>query len=108
MKEVGNKSKTGQIVETYVEDYHAEVKLGFEKTLEEETSEEDTEEILGTATGLTGIDVCPERENFQENLVEMAEVTVGQDQALGRLQMENGSGVSDVENMIILLRIVQA
>ena len=39
--------------------------------------------------------------------VEMTEVTTGQDQVLGHVQMETGLDVSNVENMITLLMIVK-
>ena len=88
-----------------LEDHQTEVNLSLDKTWEGEISEEDIEDILGTITGFTGIKVGQEADNSQEI---SGEITVGQDHVQGQGQIETGCDVSDAENMITLLRIVQA
>ena len=107
MTEEDNKTKIGQISETDLEDYNAEVDLGLDKILREEISEEEAEKILGTTTDLTGVGEGQETGLFHETLGEMIEVAVVQDQVKGQVPIETRLNISDAENMITLLRISQ-
>ena len=104
---VGSETEIGQIAETDLGNCHTEVGLSIEKKSWEEVLEEVTEEILGTISGLTEVEVGKERGNFQGASGGMAETIVCQDEVQGQVQIETGSGVSGTEKMITLLRTIQ-
>ena len=79
----------------------------MDKTSREQLSDEETEEILGTATDLTGVYIGQEMGSIQEILRERPEVAVGQDQFQEWVKSKTGLDVSDAENVIILQGIVQ-
>ena len=63
--------------------------------------------MSGTTVDLTGIKVDQGINSSQEILEGMTEVAVGQNQDQGQVQIGIALGASDVENMIILPKIVQ-